>query len=97
MTPPRTATKLPAGTSPSAAPRLDELPGYHAELAEGAAPTTDRSTVQLVVIVLGLVAIAGISLVGVLAYQAKAIPDALIGLSSLALGAVAGLLSKTSS
>lgn len=58
---------------------------------------TDKRTIQLVVIVLGMVTLAGIFLAGVLAYQSKPIPDAVIALASTALGAVAGLLAKTSS
>lgn len=58
---------------------------------------TDKRTVQLVVLVLGLIAVAGMALIGVLAYQAKTVPDALIALSSASLSAVAALLAKTSS
>jgi hypothetical protein len=58
---------------------------------------TDRTTIRLVVIFLGLVALAGVGLVGVLAYQEKSVPDALIALSSGALSAVAALLVRTGS
>lgn len=58
---------------------------------------TDRLTVRLVVVVLGLVALAGLVLVGVLAYQDKEIPGELVGLASGGLSAVAALLVRTSS
>lgn len=58
---------------------------------------TDRLTIRMVVAFLGVVSILGLSLVGVLAYQTKAIPDALIALTSAALAAVAALLSRTGS
>ncbi len=57
---------------------------------------TDRQTVRLVVVVLGVVTLAGVGMIGLLAYQSKAIPDALLALTSAALGAVSGLLAKTS-
>lgn len=82
-------------TSPADAQHVD-LPAFHAELATIEQPSTDRGTVRLVVLVLGLVAVAGIVLIGVLAYQAKAVPDALIALASASLSAVAALLAKTS-
>ena len=59
--------------------------------------TTDAFTVRTVA--LGLMAAALAVIVGgiVLAYQSKAIPDALIALGSGALGAGASLLARTSS
>lgn len=38
---------------------------------------TDHTTIRLVVIFHGLVALAGVGMVGLLAYQAKPVPDAL--------------------
>lgn len=58
---------------------------------------TDRLTIRLVVSFLGVVSLVGLGLVGLLAYQTKAIPDALIALTSAALAAVAALLSRTGS
>lgn len=58
---------------------------------------TDRLTIRMVVAFLGVVSLVGLGLVGLLAYQTKAIPDALIALTSAALAAVAALLSRTGS
>lgn len=58
---------------------------------------TDRRTIFAVVVVLGLVVLACVAIAGVLAVQEKAIPPELVGFGGTALGAVAGLLAKTSS
>ena len=57
---------------------------------------TDSRVVLTVVLVLGAVTLVGLGLVGLLAYQGKAIPDAMIALASGASGALAALLAKTS-
>lgn len=54
-----------------------------------------KSTVLAVVIFLGLVALFTVTGGFVLAYNGKAIPGELIGLGSVAVGAIAGILSKT--
>lgn len=58
---------------------------------------TSTSIVGMVVIVLGVVGLAVVIGGLVLAYQGKAIPDALIALGSGAIGAVSALLARTSS
>lgn len=60
-------------------------------------PVTDRLTIRMVVGILGSVAILGVILMGLLAYQEKPTPDALIGVTSGAIAAVAALLSRTGS
>lgn len=57
---------------------------------------TDTRTVLLVVCFLGLLAVAGLTMGFTLAYQGKGVPDFIIGTTSLAAGAVAGILAKTS-
>lgn len=58
---------------------------------------TDRFTIRAVVMYLGLVVV--LSLVGgfVLSFVGKQIPDALIGLGSVALGSLGTLLARTGS
>lgn len=58
---------------------------------------TDSFTIRLVVISLALVALVCVGGGLVLAYGEKSIPDAIIGLGSVAVGAVAGILARTSS
>lgn len=57
---------------------------------------TDRRTVMLVVIFLGTIALVSLALVGLLAYQGKNVPDALVATLSGTTGAVGALLAKTS-
>lgn len=58
---------------------------------------TDRRVVELVVLILGLVTLASLGLIGYLAIVEKPIPDALVTASAGGMGAVAGLLARTSS
>lgn len=58
---------------------------------------TDRRVVELVVLILGLVTLAALGLIGYLAIVEKPIPDALVTASAGGMGAVAGLLARTSS
>lgn len=58
---------------------------------------TDRRTIFAVVVVLGAVVLACVAIAGLLAVQEKPIPPELVGFGGTALGAVAGLLAKTSS
>lgn len=58
--------------------------------------SADQKTVRLVISVLGVLALAVVVGAIVLSYQEKTIPDALIALGSVSVGAVAGILSKTS-
>ena len=58
---------------------------------------TDRSIVQSVVWVLGLVTLAALGIGGYLAIHEKSVPDFIIGMGTGAMGAVAGLLARTSS
>lgn len=58
---------------------------------------TDRRVVELVVVILGLVTLAALAIGGYLAVHEKPIPDFLIGMGTGAMGAVAGLLARTSS
>lgn len=58
---------------------------------------TDRRVVELVVVVLGLVTLVSLALGGYLAIHGKTIPDFIIGMGTGAMGAVAGLLARTSS
>lgn len=57
---------------------------------------TDKRTVQMVVAFLGFMAFIGLAMICALNYQGKAISDALISITMFTGGAVAGLLSKTS-
>lgn len=58
---------------------------------------TDSFTIRLVVASLAVIAL--VALVGtlVLAYAGKTIPDAIIALGSACVGAVSGILARTSS
>lgn len=47
---------------------------------------------NLLSIVIGLVLLTGVASIAVLAYQGKAIPDSLLGITTTALGALAGAL-----
>jgi hypothetical protein len=58
---------------------------------------TDRQTVRMVVVILGLVALGALGIMGALALRSQSTPDPLIALSSSAVGAVASLLVRTSS
>lgn len=58
--------------------------------------SADQKTVRLVISVLGMLALTVVIGAIVLSYQEKTIPDALIALGSVSVGAVAGILSKTS-
>ena len=58
---------------------------------------TDRSIVQSVVWILGLVTLVSLGIGGYLAIDGKPIPDFIIGMGTGAMGAVAGLLARTSS
>lgn len=57
---------------------------------------TSERTVNIVVGGLVLVVLAVVGCAAVLAYQSKTVPDALIGFGGTAVGAVAGILSRTS-
>lgn len=57
---------------------------------------TAPGVVRLVVAILGLATLGGLLLIGVLALQEKETPEALIAVTTGALGAVAGLLARTS-
>ncbi len=75
-----------------------DLPTFHAELLEPpVVPTTDRGTVRLVVILLGVLAVIATAGVLLLATQEKAVPDSLIAIGSATIGALGALLAKTSS
>lgn len=58
---------------------------------------TDRRTIFAVVVTLGLVVLACVGIAGALAVLQRPIPPELVGFGGTALGAVAGLLAKTSS
>lgn len=58
---------------------------------------TSERVILTVVLILGLLAVGGLGAMFTLAYQDKGVPDALISITSLAGGGVAGLLAKTSS
>lgn len=58
---------------------------------------TSERVVLTVVLILGMLALGGLVGIVLLAYQGKGVPDALISITSLAGGGVAGLLAKTSS
>ena len=58
---------------------------------------TDKTVVQLVVVILGIMALASLGIGGYLAVVEKPIPDFIIGIGTGAMGAVAGLLARTSS
>lgn len=58
---------------------------------------TDKRTIQMVVGFLGLMALIGLAMICTLSYQGKPISDSLISITMFTGGAVAGLLSKTSS
>ena len=69
------------------------------ELPAGAsveAPTTDRLTVRLVVL-LGLLAIIATVGLLMLSYHGRTVPDSLIAIGSATVGALSALLAKTSS
>lgn len=57
---------------------------------------TDRLTVRMVVVILGLVSLVALGLIGALALREQPVPDPLISLGSGAVGAVATLLVRTS-
>lgn len=70
---------------------------YHPELASAPlVPTTDRTVVRLVVVLIGVIAVIATAGVVLLAHQEKGIPDALIALGSATIGALSSLLVKTS-
>jgi hypothetical protein len=52
----------------------------------------DRLTVRMVVVILGLVALASLGLMGTLALRGQDVPDPLISVGSAAVSAVATLL-----
>lgn len=54
-----------------------------------------KSTINLVILFLGAIALAVVVGGFVLAYQGETIPTELVGLGGTALGAVAGILAKT--
>lgn len=58
--------------------------------------TTDTFVVRMVVGILGIIAIGALAAITVLAYRELGIPDALIAIESASLGAIGGLLAKTS-
>lgn len=58
--------------------------------------TTDTFVVRMVVGILGIVAVGALGAITVLAYRQVGIPDALIAIESASLGAIGGLLAKTS-
>jgi hypothetical protein len=59
--------------------------------------STDRWTVRIVVVVLGLVALAVVGIFGALSLAEKPIPTELVAIGSGALGALGALLAKTGS
>lgn len=58
---------------------------------------TDRFTVRAVIVFLGIIATAGVVGGFVLASGSKSVPDFIIGITSTAIGALGGILAKTSS
>lgn len=58
---------------------------------------TDSFTIRLVVASLAIIALVSVVGALVLAYSGKAIPDAIIALGSACVGAVSGILARTSS
>ena len=56
---------------------------------------TDHRTVRLVIGLVGAVAVLGACVVGVLAYQAKDIPEGLLALATTSLGALGSMLVST--
>jgi hypothetical protein len=58
--------------------------------------TNDQKTVQMVIGFLGLIALNVVLGGMILAYTGKPIPSEIVALGSAALGAVAGILAKTS-
>lgn len=58
--------------------------------------TTDTFVVRMVVGILGIIAIGALTTIAVLANRQLGIPDALIAIESASLGAIGGLLAKTS-
>lgn len=74
-----------------------DLPEFHAELASIEGPRTDRTTVRLVVVLLGVLAIISTAGVLLLANRQLPVPDALIAIGSATIGALGALLAKTSS
>ena len=57
---------------------------------------TDRKVVAMVVAFLGIAILLGFGIGGLLAVQEKGVPDFIVSITSGALGALAGILSKTS-
>src|SRR5687768_14973661 len=58
---------------------------------------TDTFTVRAVIVFLGIIALSGVVGGFYLAAQAKTVPDFIIGITATAIGALGGILSKTSS
>lgn len=81
------------GGLPAYRPKLAEL----ATAVEAGSVVTDRTTVRLVVVLLGLLAIIATAGVVLLANRSLPIPDALIAIGSATIGALGALLAKTSS
>lgn len=57
----------------------------------------ERTTVNLVVVFLGLVVLFGMAIGGYLAIDAKGVPDFIVATTSGAIGALGAMLAKTSS
>lgn len=58
--------------------------------------TTDTFVVRMVVGILGIIAVGALATIAILANRQLGIPDALIAIESASLGAIGGLLAKTS-
>lgn len=58
--------------------------------------STDTFVVRMVVGILGVIAIGALATIAILANRQLGIPDALIAIESASLGAIGGLLAKTS-
>lgn len=57
---------------------------------------TDKLTVNLVVIFLGVIAVSAMVIAGLLILNDKSIPDMFVAMGSGALGGLAGILARTS-
>lgn len=55
----------------------------------------DRFAVRTVVVLLGIIAVVGLAFMGMLALSEKAIPDAILAITSSASGGLAALLAST--
>lgn len=61
------------------------------------ASLTDRFTIRMVVVFLGIVALAGLGIAGYLASVGREVPEFIVASSSGALGGLGALLARTSS